>query len=180
MQRRGIVGTVAVLLVLALAGRVATLAQKPDRPAPSISMQIPTDPKETRTKAWRSAGDPPPNAAYEPPGLPRANGADPLLDDPMRAVDTFLHRNQKEAADSIKALSQEAEALRARLQKVETALGRWKGLAEALDQQARSGVSASAPAPAVPNAGEPAILDPVPPPPPGIVESLPLQPRPSP
>jgi hypothetical protein len=54
-------------------------------------------------------------------------------EDPMVAVETFLRRNRKEAEDSIQALSREAEALRARLSKVEAALARWQSVAGALN-----------------------------------------------
>jgi hypothetical protein len=136
MRRRWLVGTLVVLSVMALAGRVVTLAQRTE--AQNLrGDSVPTSPKETPPKGWRSAGD---------ALVKTANGPlEPAAEDPMGAVESFLQRNQKEADDSIKALTHEAEALRARLQKVESALGRWKGVAQALEQQAKSGTSSPPP-----------------------------------
>jgi hypothetical protein len=53
----------------------------------------------------------------------------------MQAVEAFVQRNRKEADEAIKALTQERDSLRARLQKVEAALGRWKVVASALEQR---------------------------------------------
>jgi hypothetical protein len=57
-------------------------------------------------------------------------------DDPMHVVEAFVVRNRKEAAESIETLTKEAELLRARLQKVEAALERWKAVENALRQDA--------------------------------------------
>ena len=73
-------------------------------------------------------GSPPSRVAMPGDNLPQAAEADPIL-----AVETFVLRNRKEADDSIKSLTLEAEALRARLAKVEAALARWQGLSTALD-----------------------------------------------
>jgi hypothetical protein len=141
MRRRWLVGTLVVLSTLALAGRVVTLAQRPET-LKVMRDSVPTGSKEAPPKGWRSAGDPQVKTANGP--LPPA---EPAAEDPMGAVESFLQRNQKEADDSIKALTQEAEALRARLQKVESALGRWKGVAQALELQSRSGVNSPPPVP---------------------------------
>jgi hypothetical protein len=136
MRKRWLVGTLVVLSVPALTGRVVTLAQKPER-MPIGPSEQPSSKSPPSPNGWRSAGDPLVKTAKGP--------VEPTIDDPMGAVESFLQRNQKEADDSIKALTQEAEALRARLQKVEAALGRWKGVAQALEQQAKSGVNSTPP-----------------------------------
>jgi hypothetical protein len=52
----------------------------------------------------------------------------------MQTVEEFVLRSRKEAEDSINALTREAETLRARLQKVEAALERWKAVERALKE----------------------------------------------
>ena len=52
----------------------------------------------------------------------------------MQAVEAFVQRNRKEADEAIKALTKEQDSLRARLQKVEAALGRWNAVAGALER----------------------------------------------
>ena len=53
----------------------------------------------------------------------------------MQVVDAFVERNRKEAEDSIDKLTKEAETLRARLQRVEAALERWKAVEDALKRE---------------------------------------------
>jgi len=68
---------------------------------------------------------PPPAAVVQPPS------------DPKKAVEEFIARNRKEADDAIKALTREAETLRARLRDVEEALERWRAVADALNREPR-------------------------------------------
>ena len=96
----------------------------------------------SKAKPWRSPADPqmkndpsplPPAAEVLPSSTPPDTG-----DDPVGTVETFLQRSRKEADDSIKALTREAEILRTRLLKVEAALGRWRAIAGALNQDPKS------------------------------------------
>lgn len=64
----------------------------------------------------------------------------------MKVVESFVERNRKEAEDSIKALSKEAEELRARLKKVEAALERWQAVSRALAGEPEGAVVESTPA----------------------------------
>jgi hypothetical protein len=65
----------------------------------------------------------------------------------MQAVEAFVQRNRKEADEAIKALTQERDSLRARLQKVEAALGRWKAVAGALERSQTEVVESTEPQP---------------------------------
>jgi hypothetical protein len=53
----------------------------------------------------------------------------------MQTVQAFVEKNGKEAEDSIDKLTKEAEMLRARLQRVEAALERWKAVEQALKKE---------------------------------------------
>lgn len=80
---------------------------------------------------------PPPAAALSapPPGPdePIPTPTPQPVEDPIQDVDAFVAEGHRKADDTIKRLSQEAASLRARLQKVEMALERWKAVAEALE-----------------------------------------------
>ncbi|MHC5539555.1 hypothetical protein ACYOEI_15160, partial [Singulisphaera rosea] len=52
--------------------------------------------------------------------------------DPGQLVSEFVDRSRKEAEASIAALTKEAEELRVRLKKVESALDRWQSVSRAL------------------------------------------------
>jgi len=69
----------------------------------------------------------------------------------MQTVEAFVLRSRREAEESIEALTKEAETLRARLQKVEAALERWKAVRDGLIQGAAVDVKA-----------EPQQLEPIP------------------
>jgi len=60
----------------------------------------------------------------------------------VQTLEAFVLRSRREAEESIEKLTKEAETLRARLQKVETALDRWKGVRDALNQEASAGAKA--------------------------------------
>ena len=129
MRKQWMIGSLAVA-VLGLAGmRAVTLAQRPAKvwvPAGPMPYASKAEPAPTESNLL-------PMAAQEG----AARSADPVVDDPMGTVDSFLQRSRKEADDSIKALTQEAEALRSRLQKVEAALGRWQAVSGALNQDGK-------------------------------------------
>ncbi len=67
-----------------------------------------------------------------------ATEAEPAQDvpgklDPVDSVESFVERNRKEAESAIQTLTLEAETLKARLVKVETALTRWQSFSRALN-----------------------------------------------
>ena len=97
-----------VVMALVLLMGIATLAQPPAIPQATLPID---------------------SAAVPPPTDQVAVSA---TDDPMQVVDAFVQKNRKEAEDSIGKLTKEAETLRARLQKVEAALERWKAVEHAL------------------------------------------------
>jgi hypothetical protein len=138
MLRRGIIGLFAVVVAI-LAGSVAvTMAQKS---APGYRTLVPLQERAKRAPDPAARTDdedlPAPGEKVGRPHrvAPNDTGAG-AGDDPMAAVDSFLSRNRKEADDSIKNLTKEAEVLRARLQKVEEALARWQAVSDALNQGA--------------------------------------------
>ena len=150
MRKRWMVGLIA-MAVLGFAGGRALQAQRPHEGHPKPLLSMPSEAKEATPKGWRASADaqakagdnlPPPLPADfgvgqpAPAAIPTAGPA--AAEDPMVAVDTFLQRNLKEADDSIKALSHEAETLRARLQKVETALARWQVVAGSLGESTKT------------------------------------------
>jgi hypothetical protein len=118
----------AAFMAVALVGGVVVLAQKPEPESDSKPLPAPT------------VEAPPQDAigiAQEPAlevAVPQVRAQEAVRppDDPMQEVEQFVTQNRKRAEDSIKSLSQEAETLRARLQKVEAAIERWKALEEAL------------------------------------------------
>jgi hypothetical protein len=129
----GIFAASAVALATA-----ASMAQRPTRPrmaVPPPQSEAAIERKPWRGKEPQAAGPPPPAvdslpATTEPPVAIEPGHSS---EDPMTAVDAFLRRNRKEAEDSIQALTREAEALRARLAKVEAALARWQSVAGSLN-----------------------------------------------
>ena len=58
-----------------------------------------------------------------------------LSDDAEQAAEEVVKRTSKDASDAVAALNKEAESLRARLQKVEAAIGRLDGVLQALEAQ---------------------------------------------
>ena len=75
----------------------------------------------------------PPTGPVVPETLPpQSLTPAPTADDPVETVEQFVERSRQEADEAIKALTQERDDLRVRLQKVETALQRWQQVAEAL------------------------------------------------
>jgi hypothetical protein len=123
---------VSIALVSGLAG-VASLAQRAEVPPPAIPRaELPSAPEP------RDPTLPPldPGAPSLPPPPAEQPAIAPASDDPMQDVEEFVKRGREQADNSIRALSQEAETLRARLQKVEAALGRWRAVAKALEQGA--------------------------------------------
>jgi hypothetical protein len=60
------------------------------------------------------------------------NPPPPSSDDPEQSAQSFVERNQKEAEDHLKALTAEAQQLRARLAKLESGIRKWQSLVNAL------------------------------------------------
>jgi hypothetical protein len=142
MPRWTLAGIITALFVVV---GLASMAQGPPE-----SNLLPPPPTEEAKALPEQVGVTP-----DAPPLPGA-----AQEDPMQAVEAFVQRNRKEADEAIKALTQERDSLRARLQKVEAALGRWKAVAGALEQSqatAAQPVQADAVEPA-PEAG-PSLID---------------------
>ena len=133
MRGRMPVGIIAALVVVV---GMVSMAQGPPEPNP-----LPPPPTEEA-----KAADAPslPGTAVLPPAVV-------TTDDPMQAVEAFVQRNRKEADEAIKTLTQERDSLRARLQKVEAALGRWKAVAGALERSQTEVVESTEPQPDTPN-----------------------------
>ena len=107
-----------------------------DKPVSSPEIPLPAAPAEPLDP--RPAIEPvilapsPPSIPPSPSSPPAPASAVPL-DDPEGSARSFVEKSQKEADDAIKALSKEAETLRARLQKVEAGLARWQAVKGALE-----------------------------------------------
>ena len=73
------------------------------------------------------------NPSYEPNPLPAADSPLEIAEtDPEKAAREFLERNQKVADAELAKLQREADNLKLRLQKVESAMRRWEALSSAL------------------------------------------------
>jgi hypothetical protein len=68
------------------------------------------------------------------PAVSQPNGTGSTGDDPEKAAREFIEKNQKIAEAELNTLRKEADALRARLQKVESAIRRWDAVSQALKQ----------------------------------------------
>ena len=108
-----------VSIVLATA---ATLAQRQSSP-PTLEI-LPMEAKRADSPSWRG------KFTTEETKVADRAPADSIVD-----VDAFLDRSRKETDDAVNALGREAEALRARLHKVESALTRWQAVSAALKHQ---------------------------------------------
>jgi hypothetical protein len=97
-----------------------------------------------------SSGTPVSPYSTSPPTLAQEPAAGPG-DDPEKSAQSFVERNQKEAEEHLKALTAEAEQLRARLTRLESGIRRWQVLVNAL--RSAQGVAA---------ADDPSALEPVP------------------
>ena len=96
------------------------------------------------------------SAASEPAGLrtlPESQTA-PSTDDPEQSAQSFVERNQKEAEDHLRALTAEAQQLRARLAKLESGIKKWQGLVSALKSSQGQSIASTANAPGAEDAGD--------------------------
>jgi hypothetical protein len=134
----------AAIVGLTLIGWVAqsTLAQNSSQaPAPAPRPPTATDsvldlPSQKPGDPLPSEGKPAPPAARAPFELDQENRlpAAASSDDPEKNVQAFLEQNRKVAEAQLQNLRDEAEKLRARLQKVESVMKRWEALLAALQR----------------------------------------------
>ena len=99
---------------------------------------------------------PEPIATAEVTALP--DMSPPRTDDPEKSAQSFMERSQKEAEQHLKALTAEAEQLRARLAKLDSGIKKWQGLLNALNAAQHGQPLAVAGGPL---ADEPRSLEPV-------------------
>jgi hypothetical protein len=95
------------------------------------------------------------SAASEPTGLRTLPENQPApSDDPEQSAQSFVERNQKEAEDHLRALTAEAQQLRARLAKLESGIKKWQGLVSALKSAQGQPINSAAFAPGTEDAGD--------------------------
>jgi len=146
----------------------APLPVAPDSVAPSASDPPPPLPPDVKHHAAKeeslstspALGIPAPtqqaSAAPEPAGLrtlPESQPAPPT-DDPEQSAQSFVERNQKEAEDHLRALTAEAQQLRARLAKLESGIKKWQCLVSALKASEGQPIITTANAPGAEEAGD--------------------------
>jgi len=114
----------------------ADMSPNPPPPLPPVGKHPAA--KEESLSTSPALGIPAPtqqaSAASEPAGLrtlPESQTA-PSTDDPEQSAQSFVERNQKEAEDHLRALTAEAQQLRARLAKLESGIKKWQCLVSAL------------------------------------------------
>ncbi|SIN78794.1 hypothetical protein SAMN05444166_0855 [Singulisphaera sp. GP187] len=144
----------AAFLGLGLVGGIAVMAQRPavrhvspPMAIASAPVALPAELQPARTSAPLPLPEIEPAPAFltaeqtlpQPQGdLAQATEPAPSerkADDPMDALKAFHEQSRKKAQDQIKSLTEEAEALRSRLQRVEAALEGWKAVGVALEQE---------------------------------------------
>lgn len=143
MQKRWMMGTLAVLILTLMVARATTLAQKSEGSTPLAAVAPLQQHQEVTPQRWRTAGEPPSKQAEDsslPPLSPRRTDSS-AGEDPIAKLDAFMDRNRKEADDSIKSLTREASDLRVRLQKIETALARWQNVSQSLNQDSKLSIA---------------------------------------
>ena len=96
------------------------------------------------------------SAASEPAGIRTLteNQPAPSSDDPEQSAQSFVQRNQKEAEDHLRALTAEAQQLRARLAKLESGIKKWQCLVNALKSSQGQPITSTANAPGAEDAGD--------------------------
>ncbi|MDR3633958.1 MAG: hypothetical protein P4L84_09145 [Isosphaeraceae bacterium] len=105
-----------------------------------------------------------PGTSVPPVPLPETSpavSAAPAPEDPEKVAESFVDKTKQQAETQIKALTTEAEQLRARLKKVESAIARWQTLRSALEPRPAPAQAAALP-PSGPTQLEPAPLAPPP------------------
>ncbi len=86
--------------------------------------------------------------------LTDSQSAPSSIDDPEQSAQSFVERNQKDAEDHLRALTAEAQQLRARLAKLESGIKKWQCLVSALKSSQGQPVTSTANAPGAEDAGD--------------------------
>ena len=96
------------------------------------------------------------SAASEPAGIRTLIDSQPApsSDDPEQSAESFVERNQKEAEDHLRALTAEAQQLRARLAKLESGIKKWQGLVNALKSSQGQSITSNGNVPGAEDAGD--------------------------
>ena len=115
------------------------ISETPAANLPVASVELPPTPSAEAppTDAVAPQGEPTTDAEAKPASASAATPNPlprdvPAVVDPVDSVESFVERNRKEAEDSIKTLTTEAENLKSRLIRVEAALARWQTFSRAL------------------------------------------------
>ncbi len=146
----------------------APLPVAPDSVAPSASDPPPPLPPDVKHRAAKeeslstspALGIPAPtqqaSAASEAAGIRTLPESQPAAstDDPEQSAQSFVERSQKEAEDHLRALTAEAQQLRARLAKLESGIKKWQCLVSALKSSQGQPVTSTANAPGAEDAGD--------------------------
>jgi len=127
-------------------------------PAPSADSAVPK-PGDPAPSPMVERGDPtslqegaPEPAAAAPSAAREYHPAS--SEDPEQSAQSFVERNQEEAAEHLKALTAEAELLRARLAKLESGIKNWQSLVNALKTAQSQPITSTATAPGAEEAGD--------------------------
>lgn len=139
----------------------------PIAPVPDPSPSPPPPPLDERLAAKKEAPSPSP----APDSHKTANPAAPASeaagirslpetlpaaspDDPEQSAQSFVERSQKEAEEHLKALTAEAQQLRARLAKLESGIKKWQCLVSALKSSEGQPIASTATTPGAEEAGD--------------------------
>ena len=145
------------------AGQETPKAMDAPAPLPAAADSGPSSASEKSLSPPPLPGSPPhlePAESPSPPPAPRRlptlteNQPAPSTDDPEQSAQSFVERNQKEAEDHLRALTAEAQQLRARLAKLESGIQKWQGLVSALKSSQGQPVTSTANAPGAEDAGD--------------------------
>lgn len=163
-------------------GQIAAEDIPKENPQPSRRHEVEPvvlSPKEGPSQAPTSSTSPF-DLEPAPKGVATAATRRLMTDDPEGSAAEFLDRSRREAGEAVRALSAEAETLRAKLAKTEAGLKRWQNVLEALNGQIRPGNEPASPKlPAEPEPIlEPASLPSPPPVAPNVPEPVAPPPEP--
>ncbi len=118
---------------------VAPEADLSRNPPPPLPAEVkPHAAREESLSPPPALGNPAPaqqaSAAPEPAAIRAVPESQPAVstDDPEQSAQSFVERSQKEAEDHLRALTAEAQQLRARLAKLESGIKKWQCLVSAL------------------------------------------------
>jgi len=138
----------------------APLPVAPDSGASLASEKSPPPPLPVSPPQLEPAESP--SAPPVPRRLPALTENQPAssTDDPEQSAQSFVERNQKEAEDHLRALTAEAQQLRARLAKLESGIKKWQGLVSALKSSQGQSIASTATATA-PGAEDAGDLEPI-------------------